>query len=106
MSSTDKERSLIKEWAVKSDSRIEGFDVDKESFWSECESSGDVIEYDFQNVPELKKVFGETLIGCEDVMLPLTVATFKMKDRAEGETNSFGSRDKDEFSIPEFIYVF
>ncbi len=106
MSSTDKERSLIKEWAVKSESRIEGFGVDKESFWSECDSSGDITEYDFQFVPELKKMFGEMLIGCDDVVLPLTVATFKMKEQAEEETNSSRSDKKDEFSIPEFIYVF
>ncbi len=106
MSSTDKERSLIKEWAVKNESRIEGYDVDKESFWSECDSSGDITEYDFQNVPELKKMFEESLAGCEDVVLPLTVAAFKMKDRAEVETNSSRISNKDEFSIPEFIYVF
>ena len=101
MSST-REKELIKEWAVSKNSRIERHDRD--SFWEKCDSVGDISEYDFQTVPELKKMLGETLVGCEDVVLPLTVAAFKKKD--EGVVRLEMNADKDGFNIPEFIYVF
>ena len=108
MISTDKERSLIKEWAVKNEGRIEVFDENEDSFWSECESSGDILEYDFKNITELKKMFEELLIGCKDVTLPLSVVTFKMKDMVDVvkvsdlKEKSYGG----DFEIPEYIYVF
>ena len=105
MSSTDREKEMIKEWAVSKDSRI---CVDRESFWEDYECSGDIAEYDFQTVPELKKVLGEALVGCEDVILPLTVAAFKKKDqgRTQVAEDVKDKAGKDDFSIPEFIYVF
>ena len=104
MSST-REKELIKEWAVSKSSRIKLYDRD--SFWEKCDSVGDISEYDFQTVPELKKMFGETLVGCEDVVLPLTVAAFKKKEWSSSESKGEVKRTEDgDFSIPEFIYVF
>ncbi|XME03796.1 hypothetical protein QYZ88_006360 [Lachnospiraceae bacterium C1.1] len=106
MSSTEKEKGLIKEWAANSESRIEMHGIKSECFWSKCDSSGDITEHDFHTVPELKNIFKEVLVGCEDVILPLTVATLKKKEQ---ELVLKGSKERielDDFSIPEYIYVF
>ena len=104
MSSTDKEKGMIKEWVVRSNSRIEG--KDRDSFWDKYEIGEDIIEYDFHTVPELKKLFGENLVGCEDVILPLSVASFKKKEDGLIRSESKEDSGKDDFEIPEFIYVF
>ena len=105
MSSIDKEKGMIKEWAVKNESRIK--EQDKDSFWDTYDSVGDIVEYEFKTVTELKKMFGETLVGCDDVILPLAVAAFKKKEwsspNSEINNDKTGSGD---FTIPEFIYVF
>ena len=109
MSSTDKEKDMIKEWACRAESMIESFDVERESFWSEYESERDIVDYEFETVPDLKNSFRETLRGCDDVILPMCVATFKKKewDRLDSAADISGEKKKDDdFSIPEFIYVF
>ena len=106
MSSTDKEKKMIKDWAVKSESRIEGYDKDRTSYWFECDEGNDIDEYDFSTVPELKKALGENVKGCEDVILPLCVAAFKKKEEFRVETEVKVDKNSGDFSIPEFIYVF
>ena len=109
MSSTEKEKGMIKEWAVKAQNCIEGYDVARESYWNTYESDEDIINYDFQTIPELRKMFDENLVGCEDVALPLSVAAFKEKHQGEiksGTDTKEKKDDSDNFSIPEFIYIF
>lgn len=109
MSSIEKEKGMIEEWALKADSCIEGYDVEKESYWSLYETNEDIIEYDFQTIPELKKIFENSLVGSEDVVLPLSVATFKEKHQGSVEADNHtkeNNNDSDGFSIPEFIYIF
>ena len=104
MNST-REKGMIKEWAVRSESRI---CEDRNSFWNTYDSAKDIVEYDFQTAPELKKMFGETLSGCESVVLPLTIAAFKKKDQGiiENKQDIKEGIDKNDFTIPEFIYLF
>lgn len=109
MSSIEKEKGMIKEWAVTAITGIEGYDVDIESYWNTYEADADIIEYDFQTISELKKMLEMSLVGCEDVILPLSVATFKEKHQGEVKsgTDMKGNKDSsDGFSIPEFIYIF
>ena len=91
------------------DSCIEGYDVDKESYWNSYEANEDIIEYDFQTIPELKKILEKSLVGSEDVVLLLSVATFKEKHQGSVEADNnteVSNNDSDGFSIPEFIYIF
>lgn len=93
---------MIKEWAVNAESSINDFDKDKNSFWEKCDGERNIMEYDFENIPELKQQLGEILNCADEVILPLSVATFKNRNEKLGlnEINS------DDFIISEFIYVF
>lgn len=109
MSSTDKEKEMIKAWAIQMESHIEEYDIERKSFWEIYEDSGDIEEYDFENITELKKKLEKSLKNCEGAILPLCVATFKKKDEGKVKTKKssmYGDVNKEDFEIPEFIYVF
>ena len=109
MSSIEKEKGMLKEWAVKATGRMEEYDVDRGSYWNTYEADEDIIDYDFQTIPVLRKMFEKNLVGCDDVALPLSVATFKKKHQVSIKSENDKNGNKDDsgsFEIPEFIYIF
>lgn len=113
------EKEMIKTWAQEKHSEDlmqEYFskpEAEKESYWCMYDKGNEIVEYGFDTVPELKRIL-ETELKEEfykDLILPLVVATFKEEKimRSNTEKLKYGQdthKDMDDFSIPEFVYVF
>lgn len=113
------EKEMIKVWAVEEYSG----DLEKEylplpeqekgSYWCVHGEEGDISEYGFESVPELKEILGEKLSEgfYSDLILPLAIAVFKEKeiiqlDTGKSENGQNMKKDMNEFLIPDFVYVF
>lgn len=87
------------------------------SYWCKYSDDNEIMDYDFDTLPELKTMLEQELKDefYEELLLPLTVAAFKEKViiqaniQAEKDSNDIGKysvQDNDSFSIPDFVYMF
>lgn len=114
------EKEMIKTWAAEKFSEemqqeyLPQPDIRKESYWTEYDNGENITEYSFETVPELKKMLEREWteeVFLNDLILPLAVAAFKERKIILQKENQIESRQDtgkaaDEFSIPEFVYVF
>ena len=82
----------------------------KESYWDKHFQQNEIMEYDFENIPQMKRLLENNLTDpCyDDLINVLCVATFKAKKRSENiENNEINQTDiEDDFVIPDFVYKF
>jgi len=83
-----------------------------ESYWCAYDGKGDIAEYGFETIRELKQIMAQELKEefYRDLILPLSVAAFKEKKDIKVDTEGSGEdgtlHPQEEFSIPEFVYEF
>lgn len=115
------EKEMIKAWSNEeyADINIETYlsltESNRESYWTKSDNDKNIVEYDFHSAPELLVLLKTALNDefFEDLILPLTVAAFKEKAKLEHLHEDMDIENKeiseivtDEFTIPEFVYVF
>lgn len=113
------EKEIIKEWAKEygtSKISMKYFPMPTamvESYWNTSDNGNSIVEYEYENIPELKKLLEQELQEdfYKDLILPLAIAIFKEKKINCQSLNSieedrvFGV-EKNDFKIPEYVYVF
>ena len=110
------EKEMIKAWAEEefSESLTREYlpmpDKEKESYWCEYNKEGDILEYAFDTVPELKSMMEQELKEeyYKDLILPMAVAALKEKKiiEIENQEDTLPLQKEDGFSIPDFVYRF
>lgn len=114
------EKEILKVWSIEQYTEkltkmyLPQPDTLMESYWLEYDNDKNIIEYDFSDFSELSALLKSELSEeyFNNLILPLTVATFK-EYKSVSNNNFSNSKvilddksNKDEFSIPEFVYVF
>jgi len=113
------EREMIKAWAREecTEELIREYlpmpETERESYWHKYDGKRDIAEYDFNTIPDIKGILEKELQEefYQDLILPLSVAAFKEKkiipeDMEKSDGNQGIRSGENEFSIPEFVYVF
>lgn len=104
------EKEAIKEWAVSIASKeiteeiFPAKDEDLDSYWEICEEGNDIEEYEFDAIPELRKMLEQSLTEAymDSIIHPIAITTLKNKSRG----NILAENDKDNGDLPDFVYVF
>ena len=113
------EKEMIKAWAVEEFSErlqeeyLPQPNLGKKSYWTSFHNSGNLTEYDFGTIPELKAMLEQEL-GDEiykDLVLPLAIAAMKEKkiiqiEDEDKEEKLVIQKEGDELLIPDFVYNF
>lgn len=113
------EKEIIVEWAKKESSKelaskylsMPEFKI--RSYWCKYGNGNEIIDYDFETVSDLKELLEQELEEdfYKDLYLPLAVAAFKERRIVQTdidicEDNSTSKIGIEEFSIPDFVYIF
>lgn len=113
LTDTTREKEFLTNWAkenkrpeILNDSR----DDNLSSYFVASTNEPDIMEYDFQILPELKEKLNEMWKEDEVLLkaaLPLSVAAFKSEPAADKfGVKGNGANIDEEFVLPDFVYVF
>lgn len=116
------EPEIIKEWAKEeyktelAEKYLPESDEHMVSYWESYCEANDIMEYDFSNVTEFRRLLEQYVSESymRDLHLPLTVAALKGKRKAENIEKNVQETGKEEvlkkdagkIEILEFVYVF
>lgn len=111
----DIEEKKIYEWASKYQNKEwlkADWKEDIEGYFSNFNNDGNVEEYTFSTVDELRRLLEkqwENDNDMKEIIIPCAVAMYKAREKVfEKESMKTGSDkiQKDEFVIPDYVYVF
>lgn len=107
MSQTEREKQIIKMWASESkiDYRKNNMFKDVDTYFTTINTNGiSVSEYDFNNIPQLEKLFNELWTIERDDSVPRICAIAAFKERIKyDDMKDMRNKDSDRV-LPEFIY--